>query len=161
MDPVLPKDLQDAFTGLHSRSLTVRTNAMDELKEILFNLYQEAGEFRAVESAEDFEQKYSYLIVMLKGMENLILEKITGIRDYHKENRETVGEFISVLSLLVRISMSHLDFVEYPKLFDNTKTEEYKKVIQKIEKWIEKEEDTKNLDFLDMAKKYIGESIKE
>lgn len=159
-DPILPKELQDAFIGLYSRSMTVRTEAMDDLKEVLFKLYQEAGEFRnEAESSEEFEKKYSYLLIMLKEMENLILEKITKIRDYHRENKETVGEFVSVLSLLVRISMSHLDFEEYPKLLENTRKEDYNIVLQKIKKWLEKEQDTKILEFLDMAKKYINESI--
>ncbi len=57
------------------------------------------------------------------------------------------------------ISRSHIDYLYFPKLLENKRKDEYKKVIEKVDEWLKIEENAIFFEFILEFKMRINRSI--
>ena len=153
LDPYLPKELGGLIINLGAKRMGHRVKAMSALRYYLLDVYEKATDIGKNKDSKEYKQKFGVLEKFIPMLEDYMFKTIESIDDYHLENQKTYGEFFQFLSLLSNVAASHIELTDLAQFIENTKKEEYSKVIRKLLKWTE---DEKHSETRELLREYIG-----
>lgn len=119
----------------------------------LQDIYGEATDFGKNKDSEEYRMKFGVFEKIIPALEDYIFKTIDPIEDYFAENRSSFGEFFKVVCVISVLATSHIELIDLAQFIENTKKDEYNKVLKKLIKWSEVE---KHLETQDLLRIFVG-----